>query len=71
MASHSVLVKRVTFRAFDQTLTEVFVQITDYDIHMLLNEVCDTYKIISKEEGICTLEFQKIDLLIKLKKKSA
>lgn len=64
-------VVKITFRAFDQTLVEYFVNKDDKYIHESLKESCDTYQIISKEGNIDTeLCFQSIQTLLDLQKAS-
>lgn len=62
---------KITFRAFDQNLVEYFVNKDDQYIHEALNESCNTYQIISKEENFNTeLCFQSIQSLLDLQKAS-
>lgn len=65
----TVNVTRVTFRAFDQTLSETFVNKSDQYIHECLKESCETYRIVSKEVGECELKFNPIDNFFKLQNK--
>jgi hypothetical protein len=66
--SATVQVTKVIFKAFDHTISETFVNKTDQYIHEALKESCETYRIISKEVGECTLKFSQIDALIKFQK---
>ncbi len=70
MSAIITTVTKVTFRAFDQILTEHFVDKDDLYIHESLAESCETYQIISKEVGVCSLGFASIQKIINLQKAS-